>query len=105
MSMDVHELKRRLDAGEQLTLLDVREPDEVAICRIEGSTWIPMREVPNRAGELPDGVPIVVYCHAGMRSAQVVRYLREHAGRDDAANLTGGIEAWSVNIDPAVPRY
>ncbi len=100
----VAELKRRRDAGEPHLLLDVREPDELATASVAGATAIPMGDVPARAGELPRDVPIVVMCHAGGRSARVTQYLNQN-GYPDAVNLAGGIDAWSTQIDPSVPRY
>jgi rhodanese-related sulfurtransferase len=100
----VEELKRRRDAGENLLLLDVREPDEIATASIAGATRIPMGEIPGRLSELPRDVPIAVLCHSGGRSARVTQYLEQN-GYPDAVNVAGGIDAWSVRIDPAVPRY
>lgn len=84
-------------------LLDVRQPEEYATARIAGAVLIPLSELPERLAELPSDRPLVVMCHHGMRSAHAVRHLRE-AGRD-AVNLTGGIDAWSRQIDGAVPLY
>jgi rhodanese-related sulfurtransferase len=100
----VFDLKRRRDAGETLVLLDVREPDEIATAALPGATLIPMGEIPARLGELPPQEPIVVMCHAGSRSARVAQYLNDN-GYPNAVNLAGGIDAWSVAIDPSVPRY
>jgi rhodanese-related sulfurtransferase len=102
--ISVFELKRRRDAGEPLVLLDVREPDELALASISDAVTIPMGEIPARCAELPAGVPIVVMCHGGVRSARVTSYLNAN-GYDDAVNLAGGIDAWSELIDPGVPRY
>ena len=98
------EVKRLLDAGRQLLLLDVREPEEVALVRINGSVHIPMGEIPGRVHELDPDADIVVYCHHGIRSASVAAFL---AQRDFAsvANLSGGIDAWSLTVDPSLPRY
>ena len=84
-------------------LLDVRQPEEFATARIEGSVLIPLNELPARLAELPHGTPIVVMCHHGMRSAHAVHHLRE-AGYD-AINLAGGIDAWSRDIDQDIPTY
>ena len=102
--IDVHQLKAWRDEGREYVLLDVREPQELQICRIEGSVAIPMREIPNRAQELVADRLTVVQCHHGGRSAQVVQFLRSQ-GFTQATNLAGGIEAWSMEIDPRVPRY
>jgi rhodanese-related sulfurtransferase len=98
------ELKRRRDAGEDLVLLDVREPDELATASISWATWIPMREIPARVGELPADKPVVVMCHHGGRSERVTRFLNAN-GYENAINLVGGIDDWSVSADPSVPRY
>jgi rhodanese-related sulfurtransferase len=102
--ISVSELKRRRDAHEPLVLLDVREPDEIATASVDGATLIPMGEIPARAGELPTDVPIFVLCHSGGRSARVTGYLNAN-GFPNAVNVAGGIDAWSMQIDPSVPRY
>ncbi|MFU8848690.1 MAG: rhodanese-like domain-containing protein [Opitutales bacterium] len=84
--------------------LDVREDSELAICRIEGALHIPMGEIPERADSLPKDSPVVVLCHHGMRSAHVQRYL-EAKGFENLINLAGGIHAWSLEVDPQLPRY
>jgi rhodanese-related sulfurtransferase len=88
----------------KLLLLDVREPWERELAVIEPSVHIPMNDIAERAGELPKDREIVVYCHGGTRSAMVAAYL-EHHGFASVRNLSGGIEAWSVDVDPKVPRY
>lgn len=98
------DIKNRLDNGEDLLLLDVREPSERQYCAIDGSTHIPMGEIPARMGELDPDKEIVVYCHHGMRSFQVAAFLMGR-GYDKVINLAGGIDAWSLTIDPDVPRY
>ena len=103
-TLSVTELKTWRDEGKDFVLLDVREDGEVAYANIEGHTHIAMILIPLRHNELPDDKPIVVYCHHGMRSMQVSLFL-EHAGFTDVYNLSGGIEAWSAEIDPSVPRY
>jgi rhodanese-related sulfurtransferase len=103
---DVHSVKQMLDRGERFVLLDCREPNEVATARISGSTHIPMREIPARLKELEphkDGL-IVVHCHHGGRSLRVTQFLRQQ-GFAQVQNLAGGIDAWSLQIDPSVPRY
>ena len=85
-------------------LLDVREEDEVRLCALPGSLHIPMNLIPLRHNELPDDVPIIVYCHHGIRSLNVARYLA-HVGFKNVANLQGGIDAWARQIDPSLPRY
>ncbi len=102
--LSVQELKRRLDQGHQIVLLDVREPEEVALVRIDGCVHIPMAEIPNRIHELAPQADIVVYCHHGLRSASVAGLLRRQAF-SNVANLTGGIDAWAALIDPRLARY
>jgi rhodanese-related sulfurtransferase len=90
--------------GSRHCLLDVREADELAICRLEGSLHIPMSDIPARINELPADHPLVVICHHGARSQIVVDFLRK-AGFSNAVNLDSGIEAWACEIDPSMPRY
>jgi adenylyltransferase/sulfurtransferase len=103
-TISVRDLKRKIDAREPFQLLDVREIFEHEIARIDGAKLIPLREIGARTDELPRDEPIVVHCHSGKRSAEAVRLLRERGFRD-VYNLQGGIDAWSSEIDPAVPRY
>lgn len=105
--VSVSEVKSRLDAGEKLVLLDVREPGEHQVCRIDGALLIPMNTVPQRLQEievLADESLLVVYCHHGMRSLNTVAWLRKQAVTN-CVSMSGGIEAWSTTIDPKVPRY
>ena len=98
------EIKQRLDAGEQLHIIDVRERDEHIIAHIEQAKLHPMSEMRSWWQELPRDEAIVVMCHHGSRSAQVCMALRE-AGFGDLTNMQGGIDAWSREVDPGVPRY
>jgi rhodanese-related sulfurtransferase len=101
------EVKRRIDSGEKLYLIDVREPHEHALSSIAASDLVPMRTVP---GALPDlqsraqEAPLIVFCHHGVRSLNVVAWLRQQ-GLENCQSMSGGIDAWSLEIDPAVPRY
>ena len=105
LEIDVRYVKQMLDAGEKFVFLDCREPGEVATAKIAGTTHIPMREIPARLDELsPKAQRIVVHCHHGGRSQRVTQFLRQQ-GFEQAQNLTGGIDAWSLEIDPGVPRY
>lgn len=104
VEIDVLSVKKMLDGGEKFTLLDVREADEVQTAKIAGSTHIPMRDVPGRAGELAKDGRIVVHCHHGGRSLRVTNFLRQQ-GFTQVQNLSGGIDAWSLQVDPTVPRY
>jgi molybdopterin/thiamine biosynthesis adenylyltransferase/rhodanese-related sulfurtransferase len=98
------ELKQEMDSGRALIVLDVRENREWDLCRIPGATLIPLGELPARMGELDRAQPIVAYCRSGGRSAKAVQLLRE-AGFSNVRNLTGGIHAWSDDVDPGVPKY
>jgi len=102
--ISVNELKRKMDAREAFKLVDVREPFEYEIARIDGAQLIPLGEITERAGELQREQQIVVHCHSGTRSAQAVRLL-QHRGFNNVYNLEGGIDAWSDQIDPSVPKY
>jgi sulfur-carrier protein adenylyltransferase/sulfurtransferase len=99
-----HELKRRMDAEESFELIDVREPFEYEIARIDGAKLIPLGEITERLNELSGEQPIIVHCHSGKRSAQAVQLLQQR-GFADVYNLAGGIDAWSDQIDPNVPKY
>jgi rhodanese-related sulfurtransferase len=96
--------KLRLDRGEKVLLVDVREPWEFEICRIEGAKPIPMGSIPANLQALDTGDEVICYCHHGMRSLDVVVWLRGQ-GVERAISLAGGIERWSLEIDPRVPRY
>lgn len=98
------ELKAELDQGRRPLILDVRNPDEVAVCRIEGSTVIPFPELPDRLGELDPSAPLVVHCKSGGRSQKAVALL-EQAGFTRVRNLTGGILAWIRDVDPTLTPY
>lgn len=106
LQVSTAEVKQRLDAG-QITLLDCREPGEFQICRLEGAQLIPMREIPMRVQEvesLAEARTVVVYCHHGVRSLNVTAWLRQQ-GVENVQSMAGGIDDWSMTIDPAVPRY
>jgi rhodanese-related sulfurtransferase len=101
------EVRRRREGGEPLILIDVREPAEHQAARIEGAELIPMRTVPARLQHLEaesDRGTLIVYCHHGVRSLNVVHWLREQ-GVLNAQSMAGGIDRWSREIDPAVPLY
>ena len=107
MEISPAELKRRIDAGERLHLIDVRTPEEHSIARLDGSELVPMDTIPGALQRLEaqaDEAPLVVYCHHGIRSANVVNWLRGQ-GVTSCQSLSGGIERWSTEIDPSVPRY
>ncbi len=98
--MQVHEM---MQAGEEFILLDCREPWEYQTARIEGATLIPMRDIPEKLEELPKDQKVVVYCHAGIRSFNAASWLKQNGVQ--ALSMTGGIDQWSKEIDPKVPRY
>src|SRR5208282_255289 len=100
----VRELKRLIDSGTQVHLVDVREQYEYDLCHIEGSTLIPMRKFWTGVNNLNPEDEYVFYCHVGERSAWVVNLLR-HRGFKKVKNLKGGIDQWAVEIDPSTPRY
>ena len=99
-----HQAQTLLQQRPDTLLLDVREENETQICQLARSTHIPMNLIPLRQNELPDGVAMIVYCHHGLRSLNVARFL-EHAGFEELYNLVGGIEAWAREIEPAMARY
>ena len=101
------EVHGRLQAGEKLALIDVREPGEFQLARIEGAELIPMRTVPaelSRLDALAEESALIVFCHHGVRSLNVVHWLREQ-GIETCQSIAGGIDRWSLEIDPGVPRY
>lgn len=99
------QLTEHLEKGEQkLTLLDVREPWEYEICHIDNSILIPMGQIPNNLDQLNKDTPIVVICHHGVRSRNVAMYL-EHQGFENVINLTGGVDAWAMEVDLNMAKY
>ena len=103
-AISAHELKQKMDGCEAFELIDVREPFEYEIARIDGAKLIPLGEIAERTDELQHELPIIVHCHSGARSAQAVQLLQQRGFRN-VYNLEGGIDAWSDQIDPAVPKY
>lgn len=103
--MTATELHRYLQDNDQPPLLlDVREPSEFSICRIDGAQLIPMRQVPNKIADLDHDRETVVICHHGIRSHQVAIFL-ERYGFSKLINLSGGVAAWAREIDPSMPTY
>ena len=99
-----NELKRMLDAGLPVLLLDVRQPEEHAFCALPASVLIPLGELAGRVEDVqPDGATVVVYCHHGVRSLSGAAIL-QRAGIE-AASLAGGIDRWSLTVDESMPRY
>jgi molybdopterin/thiamine biosynthesis adenylyltransferase/rhodanese-related sulfurtransferase/molybdopterin converting factor small subunit len=102
--ISVVELKQKIDRGDKFMLLDVREPHEWQIAKIPGATFIPLGDLPKRVNELDSSVEIVAQCRSGVRSGKACDFLRQ-AGFKKVKNLTGGILAWSDQVDPSVPKY
>lgn len=98
------ELKQKIDQGTAPLVIDVREPWEAQLCAIEGAKLVPLNTLPGNMALFAEVEEIVIYCHHGMRSLNAAAWLRSQ-GIDGARSLTGGIERWSVEIDPRVPRY
>ena len=104
LEISVAELQCRQKAGDKFLLVDVREPWEYEVCRMEGATLIPMRTIPANLQALDSDEDVICYCHHGQRSLDVAAWLRTQ-GVENAQSLAGGIDRWSIEIDPAVPRY
>ncbi len=106
LEIDVHSAQRLIDQSEEWLLIDCRETFEYEICRIAGSTLIPMQQVPEQVELLRshEEKPVIVYCHHGIRSLHVVQWLRQN-GFKQSQSLAGGIAEWSREIDSDVPVY
>lgn len=101
------DVKRRIDAGEKVALIDVREPFEHQLTCIDGADLIPMNTVPQRLQEIEakaDESTLVIFCHHGVRSLNVADWLRRQ-GVENCQSMAGGIDRWSLEVDPSVPRY
>jgi rhodanese-related sulfurtransferase len=106
LEIDPQEAQRRLNGGKAV-LIDVREPEEFRAARIDGARLIPMRELPSeiqKLEELADENELLLLCHHGVRSLQAAQWLREH-GLENCFSVSGGIDRWSCELDPGVPRY
>jgi adenylyltransferase/sulfurtransferase len=99
------ELKHRIDLGQDVQILDVREPHEYAIARLPNTILIPLGQVASRTSELNPQRETIVHCKTGIRSAQAIRRLKQAGFPGRLLNLKGGIAAWSRDVDPSVPRY
>ena len=104
LEIGAQELAEARQGGKAVFLLDVRERFEFAICRIPGSVLIPLGQLPSRLREVPADADVVTVCHTGQRSLAATRFLRD-AGVSRARSLRGGVEAWALNVEPAMPRY
>lgn len=101
------DVQAQLSSDAKPYLIDVREPEEFTLARMEGAELIPMQSVPSelqRLEGMADERPLIVICHHGVRSLQVVAWLR-HQGIENCTSMAGGIDRWSLEIDPRVPRY
>jgi molybdopterin/thiamine biosynthesis adenylyltransferase/rhodanese-related sulfurtransferase/molybdopterin converting factor small subunit len=103
-AIDVMEVKRKLDRGDDFLLIDVREPHEYQIARIPGARLIPLGELPKRLQEFDPNAEIVMQCKSGARSQRAVDFMKQN-GFKNVLNMTGGITAWSDKVDPSVPKY
>ena len=99
------ELKQRLDAGDDIQIIDVREPHEYEVARIPGSRLIPLGQVVSRMSEIDPTRETVVHCKMGGRSAKAIAQLKQAGFTGRLVNLKGGITAWSTDVDPSVPKY
>jgi len=99
------ELKARLDRGDDLQIIDVREPNEYEVARLEGSKLIPLGQIVNRQGEIDEGRETIVHCKLGGRSAKAIESLQRAGFKGRLVNLKGGITAWSNEVDPTVKKY
>jgi adenylyltransferase/sulfurtransferase len=99
------ELKARLDRGDDLQIIDVREPNEYEAARLEGSKLIPLAQVVNRRDEIDESRETVVHCKLGGRSAKAIEALQRAGFKGRLLNLKGGITAWSNDVDPNVKKY
>ncbi len=99
------ELKDRLDKGDDIQIIDVREPDEVAVAKLPNSIHIPLAQVINRMTEIDPNRETVVHCKMGGRSARAIQALQQSGFTGKLLNLKGGIKAWSNDVDPSVPKY
>jgi adenylyltransferase/sulfurtransferase len=104
IEVEIGDVQRWRAEGRDLQLFDVRQPVEHSIARIDGAELVPLNELPSRVGELDPTRPVVAFCHHGGRSLRAAQWLRAQ-GFPRVASLAGGIDAWSVEVDPDVPRY
>ena len=104
IQIEPREVKQRLDRRDKFLFVDVREPWEFQATRIEGATLIPLGQIPGSLNEFEKAGDVVLFCHHGMRSLDAAAWLRAQ-GVEGARSMNGGIERWSIEIDPEVPRY
>ena len=99
------ELKSRMDAGEEVQLIDVRQPHEAQYASIPNAKLIPLGEIMSRMNELDPNREAIIHCHMGGRSARAIQALQNAGYQGELSNLAGGITAWSTDVDPSVPTY
>jgi adenylyltransferase/sulfurtransferase len=99
------ELKQKIDNGENVQLIDVRQPDEHAFAKIEGAKLIPLGDIMRRMDEIDESRETVIHCKAGGRSAKAIEFLQKAGFKGKLSNLKGGITAWSNEVDSSVPKY
>ena len=99
------DLNKRIDSGDDIQLIDVRQPDEYAFAKIAGAKLIPLGEVLTRKDEIDEKRETVIHCKMGGRSAKAIEMLKSAGYTGDLKNLKGGITAWSNEVDPKVPKY
>lgn len=99
------EVKKRMDAGEDIQLIDVRQPDEHAFAKIEGAKLIPLGQIVQRMDEIDENRETVIHCKAGGRSAKAIEELQRAGFKGNLTNMRGGITAWSDEVDRNVPKY
>jgi rhodanese-related sulfurtransferase len=104
MEIEPMSVKEMLERGEVSLFIDVREPWEHEVSRVEGSTLIPLRQIPSNLERFKDASEIILFCHHGRRSLTAAVWLRSQ-GIENARSMAGGIDRWSVEVDPQVPRY
>ena len=98
------ELLQEMEKRQDMLMLDVREPVEIQICHLENAMHVPMGQIPAKLEELPKNKDLVVFCHMGIRSRQVMNYLKKN-GFSRVYNLKGGIDRWSIEVDSKMQRY
>src|SRR5262245_495047 len=99
------DLKQKMEAGENIQLIDVRQPEEYAFAKIDGAKLIPLGELLNRMAEIDESRETILQCKSGMRSARGVEALQRAGFKGELKNLRGGITAWSNDVDPSIPKY
>jgi rhodanese-related sulfurtransferase len=104
IEIDPREVRQMLVRGDEILLVDVREPWEHETTHIEGSVLVPLREIPANVTRLAGAAPLVLYCHHGIRSLDAAAWLRSQ-GISSARSMAGGIDRWSIEVDPKTPRY